>query len=791
MTEVCYHCGLDCDSEDILFEEKHFCCYGCKSVYEILNTDSLKTFYELNTSPGVRPSDSNSYEFDYLDDEKVKNHLLLFQEEDREIVRFKIPVIHCSSCVWILENLPDIQKGILAAQVNFTQKTLQVQYDPNRVSLKELAVFLSKIGYKPVIHLEEENPTEKQKYDNKLLIKLGVAGFCFGNVMLFAFPEYFTQYVDIWFERYKIFFRYLMLGLSLPVVFYCAQDYFKSAWKGIKTGWVNIDIPISIGISVLFLRSIYEVAMDISSGYFDSLCGLVFFMLVGKYFQQNTYKSLSFDRNYKSFYPLSITKLENKIPEVVLVSELKKGDTLWVRNGEMIPADAILKEGKGIIDNSFITGESKPVAKKVGDKIFAGGKQVGAAIELELIKNVDQSYLTSLWQNAGNETEHTYFSTLIESVSKYFTIAVLIIAMLGGVIWYFRDTTQMFQVITAVLIVACPCALALSTPFTLGNVMRILGIHQIYTKDIQTLEKLNQIDAIVLDKTGTLTESQKSNILYTGKELNKEEKTDIQNILKNSTHPLSRKLHAYFQNYSQLSPIETFNEIEGKGLKAKLGPNSYRIGSTQWLEVDNLKGTSAVAIEKNGEHLGTFYLSQQYRKGLSQLVERLQKYSLTILSGDHQKEKSLLQKELGKAIPMRFEQSPEDKLQFIQHQQNKGKKVMMVGDGLNDAAALKQSDVGIAITDDVTQFTPASDVIMEGSRLSLLPKIFEFSARGVQLVKLSMLISFFYNIVGLSFALAGLLSPLVAAILMPVSSISVVLFASISTWYFGNRIFRN
>ncbi len=790
MSEVCYHCGLNCKTELIVFNEKNFCCNGCKSVYEILNTDSLKTFYELNKNPGIRPQEAPAYEFDFLDETPIKDHLLLYQDEDREVIRFHIPVIHCSSCVWVLENLTDLKEGIYSSQVKFTQKTLLIQYNPKKLSLKKLAAFLATIGYKPIIKLEEENQESLEHIDNQLLVKLGVAGFCFGNVMLFAFPEYFTEHSDLWFERYKIIFRYLMLGLSLPVVFYCASDYFRSAWSGIKHGIVNIDIPISIGIAVLFLRSVYEVAFDISSGYFDSLCGLVFFMLIGKYFQQNTYKSLSFDRNYKSFYPLSITKITEQGPKIILLSEVKKGDKIKVRNGELIPADSVLLKGKAYIDNSFITGESAAAMRSIGEKIFAGGKQVGEAIELEIIKDVNQSYLTSLWQNAGQDEGQTYFSTLIEQVSRYFTFAVLLIALLGGILWYFIDPSMMFQVLTAVLIVACPCALALSTPFTLGNIMRILGAQQIYTKDIQTIEKLNMIDDIVLDKTGTLTHTDQSELKYKGTKLSNQEKSELATICQNSTHPLSRNLFTQFKNNIASEVLEGFQEIEGKGLKASINQHHYRIGSLAWLDIKKSQKHSTVGIEKNGEVLGVFEFVPQYRSGLSTWIKQLQKYTISIISGDNSAEEQSLTQKLGVKLPMYFEQSPEDKLAYIRKAQNQNRKVMMVGDGLNDAAALKQSDVGVAITDDMSQFTPASDLIMKGERLKLLPQIFILSQKGVQLVKSSMLISFLYNIIGLGFALSGLLSPLVAAILMPISSISVVVFASVSTWYFGNRIFK-
>ncbi len=792
MQEVCYHCGLDCENESVYWDEKAFCCNGCKSVYEILNTDQLQNFYALNSNPGIKPKEIQEFEFDYLEDPQVQDSLLLFQEGNTAVIRFEIPVIHCTSCIWVLENLDALHPGILSSKVNFPRKTVQIQYDTQETSLKDIAVKLSAIGYKPVIHLgHEEHKEIDHSIDRSLITKLGVAGFCFGNTMLFAFPEYFTEFSDLWFEKYKVLFRYLMLLLSLPVVFYCAQSYFKSAYTGIKHGLVNIDIPISIGILVLFLRSIYEVSANISSGYFDSLCGLVFFMLVGKYFQQNTYKSLSFDRNFQSFYPLSVTKIVEGVQETIMLSQLEKGDRIWVRNGEMIPADAVLIKGNAWVDNSFITGESDPISKEVGSKIYAGGRQRGEALELEVIKKVDHSYLSSLWQKTSNDQQNISFTTLIEKVSRYFTFAVLIVALLGGIFWYSKgEIDTMFQVVTAVLIVACPCALALATPFTLGNSMRILGMHQIYTKDTATVEKLNEVQQIVLDKTGTLTETEKAHISYEGSPLSEEDKKVLFQAFQNSTHPLSRRLSEHLKVDEKKLNFSKFNEIEGKGMEIHVGDDFYKLGSKSFVGVKDDHNTTSVYVQKNGEFIGWFSFEQTYRKGLKTMAYQLKKFLLSVISGDNSSEQKALTQLLGTKVEFRFLQSPEDKLKYIENLQKQGTKVMMVGDGLNDAAALKQSDVGVAITDDINNFTPSSDVIMKGDRLVLLPQVFQFSYTAIRLVKISMLISFLYNIIGLSFALTGMLSPLVAAILMPISSITVVLFASISTWYYGNQYFR-
>lgn len=788
VSEQCYHCGQDVEKERISFDEKIFCCNGCKSVYEILNINDLTNFYTFNKKAGIRPSDENTSQFDYLDTPEIFDRLSDFSEGNTTLVTFKIPVIHCTSCIWLLESLHTINKDIRYTQVNFTRKTIQIAFNHNNLKLSQLAKFLTDLGYKPVINLETAERKEDH-YDKSLLIKLAVAGFAFGNGMFLAFPEYIGGN-DVWMQHYKGLFRILMLILSLPVVLYSASDYYKSAWFGLKNGIVNIDVPIVLGIMVLFGRSVYEIATDYGPGYFDTLCGLLFFMLMGKVFQKRTYSSLSYDRDYKSFYPIAVTKVDfGGKQENILLSEIKVGDRILVRNQEIIPVDAILIAGEGNIDNSFITGESESISKKPGDKIFAGGKQMGASLELEVIKNVDQSYLTQLWNKEAFKKQETGLDTLINRISKYFTFIILGIALLAGLYWYFIDLEKMFQVISAILIIACPCALALSSPFTFGHIMRILGRNKFYVKDTLTIEKISKIQAIVFDKTGTITQRKKSNITYDGAPMPEFDLQNIKSLLKNSNHPLSKSLYEYVEAEDLYFPVDNFIEISGKGYEGNIRGAQYKIGSAVYNNQVPKNLETAVYISKNGTFLGKFLFKNEYRAHLKSLFSEIASYKIFILSGDNSSE----EKKLGEMIPhhrgMAFSQSPEDKLNYIKDLQDEGLKVMMLGDGLNDAGALKQSNVGIAISDDSNSFTPSSDVIMNGEKISMLDRYLNVCKGSMTIVKMTFGISFMYNIIGLAFAVTGHMDPLFAAILMPISSITVILFTTFSTWLLGKKLF--
>ncbi|HZX74384.1 MAG TPA: heavy metal translocating P-type ATPase metal-binding domain-containing protein, partial [Cyclobacteriaceae bacterium] len=368
---ACFHCGQPCNTVFHL-DEKSFCCFGCKTVYEIISSKDMCEYYSMDSTPGVKQDKFTNDNYIVLDKPEVYKKIIEFDSPSFARVRFSIPSIHCSSCIWLLENLRKFDEGIVKSEVNFTRKTVVVDFNPRQVQLSKVASILQSIGYAPVISLERE-ATERKK-DYSLVLKLGLAGFCFGNVMLFSFPEYLGLDSQ---DQFKNIFPWLNLLLSIPVLVYSASLYFVSAWKAFRQKQINIDVPIAAGLIALFFRSTYDIITATGSGYLDSFTGLVFFLLIGRWFQSKTYESLSFDRDFKSYFPLAVNKVIGHEYSSVLIHQLVKGDRIRIKNMEIIPADSILESKEALIDYSFVTGESKPVRTEQGELVYAGGRLLG------------------------------------------------------------------------------------------------------------------------------------------------------------------------------------------------------------------------------------------------------------------------------------------------------------------------------------------------------------------------------------------------------------------------------
>lgn len=784
----CYHCGLPCEEDKFHVEDKNFCCYGCKTVYEILNENDLCEYYSFDKTPGVTLRHVSDESFAYLDDPAIRKKVVEFDSTAFVRVRFYIPAIHCISCIWLLENLQRLQKGIVKSEVNFSGKTVRIDFNPQEIPLSKVARVLTSLGYTPKINLKKEEVPSSVEFNKSLVIKLALAGFAFGNIMLLSFPEYLG--LDQSDESLQRVFSFLNIALAIPVTFYSGQEYFVNAWKSFTQRQINIDVPIAVGLFALFFRSVYDILFHIGPGYLDSLSVLVFFLLIGRWFQSKTYENLAFDRDYKSYFPLAVHKLVGEIWKPVVVYELMPGDTIRIRNMEIVPADCLLESNEAFLDYSFVTGESKPVHVLNGAWVYAGGRLIGQPIILKVEKRTSQSHLTSLWNEAAfQKPEESKYKRMIDQAARRFTWVVLVIALITAVGWYVYDPTRMWLVITSVLMVACPCALALAAPFTFGNMLRVFGRHGFYLKNAEVIERMAAVDSVVFDKTGTITHGA-AKVRFVGV-LDDQELGWVKLLTSASTHPLSNLIAKSISHITTLY-VEEFKERAGKGVEGVIAGLNVKVGSASFTGFDGVitDPSSKVFVSIAGLVRGYFHIETSVRPQIHEVVAKLGKRCVALLSGDHNVDEDRMKKIFPAHTQLLFDQSPHDKMGYVSSLQQAGARVMMIGDGLNDSGALQQSDVGVAVTDDTGVFTPACDGILAGEKVGQLDQFLRLSRSATTILKFGFAISFFYNIIALSFAIGGYLTPLIAAILMPISSISVVGFSTIAVTFVANRTFN-
>jgi Cu+-exporting ATPase len=637
----CTHCGLECPDNSIFIDDKLFCCSGCKTVFELLNENNLSSYYGMEMDPAQRNKGKEKFDkkYEFLDDEDIQLKILTFKSDKISKFTVDLPDIHCSACLYLLENISKIDSSILESRVNFLQKKVFITFENINGSIRKISELLDKIGYPPKFTLS--SGVETKHSDRSIFFKLGAAFFAFGNIMLFAFPEYIsTNGLD---SDFRSFLSKISLILT-PVILYAGWDYFKSAFAGIKAKYINIDVPIAIGMAVLVLRSTYEILTETGVGYLDSLSGLVFFLLVGKIFQKRTYDRLKFDRELASYFPLSVLKRGSPDKHIPLM-KLEVGDTISIKNEEIIPADSILMSESATIDFSFVTGESESVPLKKGDRIWAGGINKGKAIEMDVVKIFDESTFTNFWNKGENSLPQNVYSELADKVAKYFTYIIIILATASFIYWYGTSPEIAFDALTAVLIIACPCALALTTPFTYGSASRVLSRQGLFLKDSNLIEKLANIKNIVFDKTGTLTNKNASDFDFIG-EISVQQKGLASALAAESAHPVSRIIVLNWEK-GGATPNE-IEEVTGKGIIGVFNGEIVKIGSAKWLGISGeLNGTF---LEINGQIIGRFIIKEKLRDGVEEMLSKLSEFSLHLISGDSKVKKAEYEKVFNKKL---------------------------------------------------------------------------------------------------------------------------------------------
>lgn len=775
--ESCRHCGADCHD---VFTSPHgtFCCAGCASVYGILSDHELEAYYACDVRPGVsqQPSRTRDHSrFASLDDPAVA--ACVIDQARGAIVRatFSIPSIHCASCVWLLERLWRLDGGIAGAEVDLVRRSVSVEFDSATITLRRVAELLAAIGYEPAISIEgERRPAAPRR---RLYLQIGVAGFAFGNIMLFSIPRYANGApLEGGFQR---LFDVLNIALAIPVLLFSAADYFRTAWQAIRTRTMALEVPVALGLAVLFARSVVDIATSASEGFMDSFAGLVFFLLIGRLFQQKVFDRMAFDRTFRSFLPLSVRVERGRALTIEPIDALRIGDRIVVRTDEVVPADAELLEDEAAVDYAFTTGEQTPVRVVKGEIVRAGGRAAAGAMRLRVVRDVSHTRLASLWSNPiFDKPKPSWIAGVNARFGAWFTVGAIGLAAAGAIAWW-PDARASASVATAVLIIACPCALTLAAPITLGTAMGLLGRAGLYLKHPGVVFDLSRTDTVVFDKTGTLTAAGSRRVVESSG-LSDAGWARVRRLAAESIHPTSVAIARASTAYAGPRVVpgrpQNVREIVGHGLCGTVDGQRVAIGSTMLIAAETSGtpvGPADATFVASGTERGWVRLETALRPGIEAAVRTLAATGqVHLLSGDHAREHRKWKRLFG--ANTHFRQMPEDKLARIERARAEGRHVLMVGDGLNDAGAFAAADVGMAVSDETARMTPACDAIVSGDRLSALPAFLRYARHARLVVAICFAVSVLYNAIGLTLALAGALTPLAAAILMPVSSLTVI-----------------
>jgi Cu+-exporting ATPase len=788
---TCRHCGNDCGPEPVRTGGNAFCCHGCASVFALLADRGLSDYYTCDITPGVsqrstepRPLDR----FAALDDPAVAASVRLFDDGAIAGAVFAVPDLHCGACVWLLERLWRVDEGILRAEADLVRRTVQVWYRPERLSLREVAERLASIGYEPAID-PPADPSRTQpaaraaaKYRRTLHLQIALAGFAFGNAMIFSIPRYaHGGALDPFFQS---LFNTLNLVLAVPVLLFSASGYFTAAWRALAARTITLDVPVALGLAVLFARSVADIVTGRDAGFLDSFTGLVFVLLLGRLFQQKSIDRLAFERTFRSFLPLSVQVEGPHGPRPTPIDRIAPGDRLIVRRHEVVPVDAQLLDADGRVDYAFVTGESTPVALRRGATVHAGGRVVGGRLHLQALSQASNSRLAALWTNPAFSTAKTpAFATLSTRFGAAFTVIAVAVACGGAWAWW-PDAGMAVQVFTAVLIIACPCALTLAAPIALGTAMEMLSRHGLYLRRPAVALELARVNAIVFDKTGTLTTTRVgATVLHKG--LSADEWRLARRLAAESLHPISCAI-ADAEETRATGIVWSCLETAGQGLRGRIDRHDVVFGTADYVsrQIGRIvPAGDATVVAIDGNPCGRVWIGGAPREGMTYALDTLgHSHALHLISGDHAAEASHWRRVFGER--MAFRQSPEQKLAFVTAQRAAGRRVLMVGDGLNDAGAFASADVGLAVCDTTTCMVPACDALIDGRQLHGLPVLLRYASRVTPVIAACFVVSLVYNAIGLTLALTGALTPLAAAILMPVSSLTIVaLSAGGMRWY--------
>jgi Cu+-exporting ATPase len=776
----CDHCQQSYE-QDIMIEDSsngkthYFCCNGCQGVYHLLNSDGMGSFYDkLGKNKIERPlaleEDSSQFDMDSFKQRYIKETSEGFSRVD-----LIIEGIHCAACVWLNEKILDETDGVVEATINFSNNKAKIIWDEDTISLSQIIDKIRSIGYNAYPYERTESEKQAVKKNRDYFLKMSIAIFASLNIMMIGVAKYTGFFTGMSASMLQMV-HVAEFIFATPVLFYSGQIFFKGAYYGLRNKIINMDFLVITGATLTYIYSLFVLFGSQGHSYFDSVAMIITFVLVGKYLEVIGKKSATDTMDkIKAYIPLEATVIKDNVKEVVPIDTIIVGDIIEVKNGEKASVDGEVISGISSFDESSISGESIPVKKEIGDKVYSGTINLDGVIRYKATKNYANSTLNTiveLLEDALNSKPE--IEQLTNNLSRYFSITILILALATFLGWQFSggDFEKALIITISVIVIACPCALALATPIASLVGISWLSSRGLLFKEAKYIETFNKIDTVVFDKTGTLTNGKLNVTKATFTNKDEDNINLLYSLVDSSTHPVSIGIKNYlkdnFENLKHLD-LENVNQIPAVGLEAQYKEKKLFGGKDESLQ------TTSFVFKINDEVLISFELEDSLKLYAKETITYLKENNIEVVmcSGDNQSVVKKIADEIG-ITNYYASMDPKEKAKYIQTLKNENKTVMMVGDGVNDTVALAHADIAIAMGNSADITLSVSDVVVMNNKLEGIIDSFIISKRTFKFIKQNLKISLLYNLLTIPLAIAGYVIPLIAALSMSLSSLLVV-----------------
>ncbi len=798
---TCAHCGLPVPPD--MMERgstDQFCCTGCRAVYAAIRSAGLDHYYDIRdrvASTDQTPAQTSGSRFDAFDDSQFIEKYARGTETHRSI-DFYVEGMHCPACVWLIEQLPAACSGVRQARVNLSSQSVTIDWVPEQTSLSNVARQLDAFGYTPHAYKQRGLQEHRHLEDRRSLVRIAVAGAIAGNVMLISFALYGGMLHGME-SIYRNLFHITCAGLTGVAIVWPGRVFFSGAWRALRSGHIHMDVPVAVGLAAGTLWSMVAASIGMESVYFDSMTLLIFLLLIGRWVQQRQQRrSQDALELLFTLTPATARVRRDSHWQETAAETLAVGDLVLVLPGETFPADGVVRSGSTTVDLSLLSGETRPVDISEETEISAGAINLTSPVDVQVIATGEDTRVAHLMKLVEDAAKRRApIVALADRIAGWFVMIVLLLACMTAGIWMLIDATSAIEHAVALLIITCPCALGLATPLALMTGIGQAARDRILIKGGDVIERLITPGIIYFDKTGTLTRGNLRVIQWFG---DVQARTCIAALEQHSSHAIARAILNESKD-EQFPPVANVVVHHGLGVAGTVDRQDVRVGSVQYIAPDarslpetvcevvvaaQRHGQTVILCERNGRIIGGVVLGDTVRTESGDVIAHLRSigWRIGMISGDAQHVVDDVARQLNlDADWCHGNVSPEQKLAMIE--QAPGETVVMVGDGVNDAAALAAAQVGIAVRGSAEASMAAADVFLARG-IEQLPELMHGSHRCFHTIRRNLVVSLCYNVVGVSLAVAGLINPILAAILMPASSLTVMMMSYRSRCFESN-----